>query len=124
MGLRRLVEFILNPKDLSGLIDRCLRPYYESKDQKCPENMNGITFGDFLTIIPSRYGWSYFESSLGNQNFVRARLERLNGLRNGIFHFRYEVTPEDYDFLANQREWIYQKINREERKRSGGENGR
>ena len=106
-------------RDRTGRVARtALASTYEP--DRLPTELEEMTFHDYLQIIGDGRNWSRFEAVFGGtRQRTRARLEQMNGLRNSVFHFR-KVTAEDYEKLADHRDWMLMKVRTAEARAKGG----
>ena len=85
-----------------------------------PSELEEMTFHDYLQIIGDGRNWPHFEGIFGGtRQRTRARLEQMNKLRNSVFHFR-KVTSEEYERLADHRDWMLMKARAAEARAKGG----
>lgn len=77
-----------------------------------------MTFNDYVQIIGDGRNWEHFRAVMGgSRNRTRAKLEQLRDLRNVVFHFKRELTVEEYETLAAGREWMLLKARAAEARR-------
>lgn len=73
----------------------------------CPETLEELTFSDYKLIIT--YGGTYnnFEPLLGDdRKRVLFRLDQINTIRNNVFHFKTDLTKEEFEDLRGHRDWL------------------
>ena len=72
------------------------RPVTELKD---------FTFAQYREVIFNKSNWERFESVFDSpRELVQADFEKINELRNIVFHFRRGITPRDTDRLRRFRD--------------------
>jgi predicted transcriptional regulator len=104
LGLRALMRLAVNPETLAACARECLKDKYQSE---LPTRLEDMTFNDYVQIIGDGRNWDHFQRIMGgNRNRTRTRLEQLRDLRNVIFHFKRELTVEEYETLAAGRSWM------------------
>jgi hypothetical protein len=75
-----------------------------------PTELQAMTFNDYIQIVGDGRRWGHFEPFFGgNRVRTRAKLEQLRDIRNVIFHFRREITVEEHQTLAANRDWMLRK---------------
>lgn len=66
-----------------------------------------MTLSDYVAIIGFGSTWEQFKKAFGeNRTLVNTRLKPLPDLRNAVFHFKREITIEEYDSLRDVRDWL------------------
>lgn len=116
LALRALIQLAVDSETLAACAKQCLRDKY--KDD-VPARLEEMTFNDYVQIIGDGRAWEHFTELMGrNRLHARARLERVRDLRNVVFHFKREVTVEEHQALAAERDWMLQRARAaEERQR-------
>lgn len=61
--------------------------------------LNGANFGQYFRL---RFG--------GNRDIVRVTLEPVREIRNKVFHFREEISAEEFDTLVAVLGWIRRRV--------------
>ena len=78
-----------------------------------PEKIEDLTFFNYLQIILNEKYWSLFEKLFADEkNQVEFRLRQIKDLRNRVFHFKGDLTTEEYDNLSSTRDWFLIKAKR------------
>ncbi len=109
LALRALMQMAVNDETLSECAMECLKDKYGS--DKIPTLLHDMTFSDYIQIISHGRRWPHFEPIFGgNRVRTRAKLEQLRDMRNVIFHFRREITVDEYQTLASNRNWMLLKV--------------
>ena len=116
--LRGLMRKAVNDIELRACCDQSLNHY---ADDRRPYELEEMTFSDYVSIIGDGRSWSQFQPVFrGTRASTRAKLEEVRDFRNDVFHFRREITAEEYDRLATLRDWIFRKAMTAELKPEGG----
>lgn len=117
LSLRALIHLAVDPEELVACAKTCLKHY--SEDQ-LPTDLEHMTFGDYVQIIGDGRSWAFFEPIFkGDRARTRAKLEQVRDLRNDVFHFRREITVEDYETLSALRDWMLLKSTAAEARATG-----
>jgi CBS domain-containing protein len=118
LALRALIRVAVNQTELIICATTCLTHY--SKD-KLPTELEQMTFNDCILIIGDYRNWGCFQPIFkGDRVRTRANLEQVRDLRNDLFHFRREITANDYDTLLTLRHWMLRKTTAAEARTKGG----
>lgn len=109
LALRALMQMAVNNETLADCAKECLKDIYDA--QRMPTQLHEMTFNDYIQIIGDGRRWPHFEPFFGGSRArTRARLEQLRDLRNVIFHFRRDVTVDEHQTLAANRDWMLRKV--------------
>lgn len=85
---------------------------------KVPTCLEEMTFNDYLTILKFKGFWQKFKNTFGGSYAMAcAKLDPLPNLRNDIFHFRRDLTIDEYDTLRDCRDWLLKRIRKLEASR-------
>lgn len=104
LGLRALMQLAVDDTTLAECAQTCLKEKYPVD---LPTRLEDMSFNDYVQIIGDGRAWDHFKSVMGgNRPRTRAKLEQLRDLRNIVFHFRHELTAEEYENLASGRDWM------------------
>jgi CBS domain-containing protein len=123
LAIRELIRRSISEIDFKGCIDKTLKDYYEKNKQHVPTCLEDLTFNDYLMILRFRGTWNKFSSAFGeNSDMVCTKLERLPKLRNDVFHFRREITIEEYEKLRDVRDWLLKRIKKYEARKKNTNN--
>ncbi len=118
LSLRALIRLAVNPDELLACAKTCLKHYAEDG---LPTDLEHMTFNDYVQIIGDGRNWGHFKPIFrGDRLRTRAKLEQVRDLRNDIFHFRREITVEDYETLSALRDWMLLKATIAEARPKGG----
>ena len=77
-------------------------------EPKFPTAVDDLSFSDYASVIGHGDNWiAYFKETFGSTRpDVRAKLERVAEIRNSLFHFRREITVEEFEELTLVRDWL------------------
>jgi hypothetical protein len=118
LSLRALIRLAVDQEELVACAKICLKNYSESD---LPTDLEHMTFHDYVQIIGDGRNWNYFQPVFkGDRARTRAKLEQVGELRNDVFHFRREITTEDYETLSALRDWMLLKATAAEARGQGG----
>ncbi len=110
LSLRNLIEACISSAELETCIDRALRGKYESMKKEPPKTLSDMTFEDYRSIVTAKPNWEFFRGILGaNRDLAAAKLEQIRKIRNDVFHFRDATSVRDYQALATNRDWLFEK---------------
>lgn len=113
LALRNLIQLRAQGETLVQCINNSVAKGYQARNQQVPSNLTEMTFDDYRRIVTSTANWPLFEEILGhNRDLVSAKLERLRGIRNEVFHFRSDISLLDHQHLATSRDWLLGKLRR------------
>jgi CBS domain-containing protein len=108
LAIRALMQMAVDPVTLAACAHECLKDKYEAETM--PTELQAMTFNDYIQIVGDGRRWGHFEPFFGgNRVRTRAKLEQLRDIRNVIFHFRREITVEEHQTLAANRDWMLRK---------------
>lgn len=105
LALRALMTIAVDPDTLAACAHECLKKKYSTNNM--PTELHKMTFNDYIQIVGNESIWPYFKPYLGNNRHrARAKLEELCKIRNVIFHFRRDITVDEYESLVSHRNWM------------------
>jgi predicted transcriptional regulator len=111
LALRYIVRFSTTAEIFTECVRVAVAQKYVQQRRDAPERIEDMEFSDLCTIITSGRTWSNFTSVLGrNRDLVQTRLSGLSSIRNDLFHFRRQISAEEYETLAMTRDWLLLKI--------------
>jgi len=111
LAIRALIRASASEKRLKECIEKTLKKHYESLGEEMPTCLEEMTLNDYVMILRRGDIWDYFSPAFGkNRNFVYARIRELPQLRNDVFHFRGEITVEQYNYLKDARDWLLKRV--------------
>lgn len=118
LAIRELIRASVDEKELKGCIDKSLKKQKEESNQRVPTCLEEMTLNDYVMILRRKDTWKKFSAAFGvDRRVVYAKLEPLPELRNDVFHFRRNITIEEYDTLRRARDWLLKRINKFEARR-------
>ena len=104
LGLRALMRRAVTDEKLAECARTSLSTGYAP--EKVPIALEDMNFHDYVQIIGDGRHWLLFEPVFrSTRERTRAKLEEMNELRNGVFHFR-KSSVEDHERLAAFRGWV------------------
>jgi CBS domain-containing protein len=119
LAIRELIRASVTQEELMNCIDKSLRKQKEGSKQPIPTCLEEMTLYEYVIILRRQDTWEKFSQAFGmNRNLVFARLEPLPDLRNDVFHFRREITVDDYEKLRDARDWLLKRITKLEARRA------
>ena len=111
LAIRELIRSSVDSKTLQMCIDISLKEYYEHSEESAPRCLEGMTFHDYVMLLRFKGTWEKFAPAFGESpNLVYAKLKPLHELRNIVFHFKREITIEEYDSIRFVRDWLLKRI--------------
>lgn len=120
LALRKIIEACVNPRELQQCIQTSLSRKYD--EDKMPARLSEMTFEDYVLILEHTRNWPHFSAAFGagkgQRKRTAGRLREVRTLRNDVFHFRRELTPEDHSTLASHRRWLQMKARTFEAKKA------
>jgi predicted transcriptional regulator len=105
LALRALISIAVEGE----LFAKCAKASLTSKygPDKVPTRMNEMDFNDYIQLVGHGDNWKYFAPIFGGmRETVRVKLEEIRDLRNDVFHFKRELTPDDHENLVQDRDWM------------------
>ena len=118
LAIRELMRISVDDDGLKECIEKALETHYQNKNLPVPTCLEEMTISDCVNILRFKETWEKFACAFGeNANLVYTKLKPLPELRNDIFHFRREITAEEYDRLRDIREWLLKRITKLEAKK-------
>jgi CBS domain-containing protein len=111
LAVRELIRISVNKDKLQEFIKITLKKHYEKPGQELPSNLDHLTFNDYVMLLCHKDSWDNFEKAFGGtRNTVYAKLNQIPNLRNDVFHFRRELTIEEFEILREARDWLLKRI--------------
>jgi CBS domain-containing protein len=111
LSLRRIVGECVSGDELRTCIQNCLAQKYNADEM--PAAASELTLNDYVQIIGDGRNWPRFSAAFGKGAWQRRatveRLKEVRELRNDVFHFKRQLTLDDYEKLAGHREWLQMK---------------
>jgi CBS domain-containing protein len=111
LSLRRIIRACVSDDELQTCMQNSLAKKYSLDEM--PATFSEMTLNDYVQIIGDGRNWPKFSVAFGQGEWQRKttaeRLKEVRDLRNDVFHFKRQLTPDDYDKLAAHREWLQMK---------------
>ncbi|MDO9028137.1 MAG: CBS domain-containing protein [Candidatus Roizmanbacteria bacterium] len=118
LAIRELMRASVDADGLKECTEKALQGHYQDKNLPIPTYLEEMTITDCVNILRFKGTWEKFAPAFGeNANIVYTKLKPLPDLRNDIFHFRRELTLEEYDRLRDIRDWLLKRITKLEAKK-------
>lgn len=109
LAIRALIDQSVDGDTLAGCAKNSLRSLYD--ETELPVTVELMTFNDYAQIIGDGRNWQKFENAFGGtRQSTRTKLERLRELRNILYHFKRNLTPQEYDELVTLRHWLLLRV--------------
>ena len=109
LALRALIRTAMSEEEIGVAARRCLSSAYGSED-KVPTLLEEMTFDNYQSLICYGENWKQLESVFGGtRSRMSAKLKEIRSIRNDLFHFRREITPEERQRLEDLRDWLLSK---------------
>jgi len=123
LAIRELIRASIDGEELKECIDKSLKEHYKKSATLLPICLEEMTFHDYVMLLRYQGTWEKFRAAFGGTaNTVFAKLERLPDLRNDVFHFKRDLTAEEYDVLRECRDWLLTRIRKLEASRKNKQN--
>ncbi|SRR6266446_4497600 len=117
LSLRALIRMAVDQDQLVACANTCLKHYAEGN---LPTDLEHMSFNDYVQIIGDGRNWVHFQPIFkGDRGRTRAKLEQVRDLRNDVFHFRREITVDEFETLSALRDWMLQKATAAEARTKG-----
>jgi len=111
LAIRELMRTSVDGDELKECIEKALKAHYQEKKLPIPACLEEMTISDYVSILRFKGTWEKFAPAFGeNSNIVYTKLKPLPDLRNDIFHFRREISVDEYDGLRDIRDWLLKRI--------------
>lgn len=124
LAIRELMRSSVDEQQLRECINKCVRKYYEAKSPRVPDSLEEMSLSDYVSILTFKGFWERFKDAFGGvYSVTQTKLERLPALRNNVFHFKRDLTAEEYDILGDVRDWLLKRIRKLEAARKIEQNG-
>ena len=106
LAVRALMTWSASAVQLQDCIKKSLSQRYQPAD--LPKGVDDLTFSDYASVMGYDENWkSHFKDTFGSTRpDVRAKLERVAEIRNHLFHFRREITLDEFEELTLVRDWL------------------
>lgn len=115
LAIRELLRRSVTPEQLCECIDLTIRAHYEEKHAPVPRCLEDMSLNDYVWVLRHKGSWPRFQEAFGGTaDTTYAKLRSLPDLRNEVFHFRRELTVEEYERLRETRDWLLMRIRKAE----------
>ena len=106
LALRAIIRLALGEDGIPRAAQACLLSAY-GLPEKIPATLEDMTFHDYQTLVTHGDTWPRFAPFLGgNQALVRGKVKISGDIRNVLFHFKRELSPDERRSLEQIREWL------------------
>lgn len=120
LAIRDLIKGSVSTTELYASAQQSLSQIYTA--ESLPRTLEDMTFNDYVQIIGDGRNWPRFALTLGGtRERTRTKLSEVRDLRNDVFHFKRELTPDDLETLRAHRGWLLIRARATEARRRGGE---
>ncbi len=107
-GLRALIEgdaAVITDKKPAKTIQFAANLLQRASQPRAISDLDDFTFAQYREVIFNRANWPRFEAVFQSpRELLNADFEKINELRNIVFHFRRGITPKDTDRLRRFRD--------------------
>jgi CBS domain-containing protein len=111
VALRELIRQSVSEAELKDCIERSLKQHYAAAGRPLPQGLEQLTVNDLFMLLRFGGTWFRFNRAFGsNQAFATSRLLDVPRLRNDVFHFKREITADEYETLRETRNWLLTRI--------------
>jgi CBS domain-containing protein len=124
LAIRELMRASVEDSELKKCVDRSLKEYCEKSGRAVPDCLEQMTMTDYITLLRFRGTWDRFKEAFGeSSDLVHARLEPIPDTRNAVFHFKREISMEEYDHLRDTRDWLLERVTKMEARKESQRSG-
>jgi CBS domain-containing protein len=111
LSIRELIRISVDKDQMIHAIGKSLGAHYKKQDREIPDDLEQLTFNDYVMLLRFQGTWNLFQPAFGGtSNTTYTRIKELPRLRNDVFHFKRELTAEEYDQLRDCRDWLLRRI--------------
>ncbi|QDT14612.1 CBS domain-containing protein [Alienimonas californiensis] len=107
-GLKQLIEGdspAISDKKLTKAIQFAANLLQRACQTRPVTDLKDFTFAQYREVIFNRDNWPRFEAVFDSpRDLLNMDFEKINDLRNTVFHFRRSITPRDTDRLRRFRD--------------------
>lgn len=109
LALRNLIMACITDMQLHECIRVCFSEKY--KKRRLPSSLDEMTYAEYIIMLRHEDNWPYFKDAFGGEgewfkSRALTRLDEIRELRNIVFHFKRELTPDEQQKLIENREWM------------------
>jgi hypothetical protein len=118
LSLRALIRLALSQDKIIAAAKRCLSRAYQG-EERIPTSLEEMTFDNYQVLVSFSENWADLEPVFGGtRTRTSAKLKEIGEIRNGLFHFKREITPRDNQILTSHRNWLLNKVKQAEGQRT------
>ncbi|MDA2923113.1 CBS domain-containing protein [Acidobacteria bacterium AH-259-L09] len=111
LAIRELIRASVTEDEFLECVKITLGKHSKATGRSLPASVEEMTFHDYVMLLRYQDIWCKFSDAFGGTpNLVNTKLKPLPELRNDVFHFRRELTAEEYDLLRDCRDWLLTRI--------------
>jgi len=115
LAIRVLISVCVSQEELAECVEQSLAKHYRTNGKEPPARLEEMSFQDYVTLLQFRGKWERFRPGFGaSADIAHAKLAPLPELRNSVFHFRRELTAEEYEVLRACRDWLLKRVRKAE----------
>ena len=112
LDLRDVIQMVLPRAELEAVFQELSPP-----NSRPVRSLEDFQFGQYVGLITNKARWPQFEQLFrSSRDATLVDLNRVNDLRNVVFHFRRQVTPRDNDAMRRFRNRLRMRIRMYQRK--------
>ncbi|MBE0681129.1 MAG: CBS domain-containing protein [Anaerolineales bacterium] len=108
----------MNSDNLQAAITRLYEQRNDQSGSKKPKTFEDLTLGDYVNLLMTKDVWNFSAPILNIQKeSLYELLEKIRLTRNGLAHFRAEISPRSRDELKYCANWLrsrYQEYEKEQ----------
>lgn len=109
-ALRALIMVAMSEDEIAATARRCLADAYQDQ-AKVPTSVNAMTFDNYRTLVSNGDNWAYFKAVFGGtRTRTSGKLKEVGVIRNNLFHFKGELSPQARQALDLHRNWLLTKV--------------
>ena len=107
LRLRQYVEYLLgDPEQMRKALIRALGA--SKQDPELPNRQWGeLSFWETTQLIVADGNWRFFAPFFEHKSIFQSFMDNARRIRNGLAHFKGELTAEDMTRLQMARTWLY-----------------
>jgi len=111
LAVRELIRASVDEEQLVLCIGKSLKQHYDQLGKSAPTSLEEMSLHDYVMLLRFKETWDKFKGAFGGTpDIVYTKLKPLPDLRNDLFHFRREITVEEYEQLRQVRDWLLKRI--------------
>ena len=115
LAIRELIRGSLTQEELGACAEASLGQHYKRMGREHPTSLKEMTLNDYVMLLRHKANWREFSDAFGGtRETTYAKLGHIPELRNVVFHFKRDVTAEEYNTLRDCRDWLLLRIRKVE----------